>query len=67
MGTVLAGCERDAPSCGRGCWGSHRVALGFLLCMTADGFFVAVVIEWHSMQVSWVCVRKARVRAAQPT
>lgn len=61
MGTVLAGCERDAPSSGSGCWGSHRVALGFLLCMAADGFFVAVVIEGHSTQVSWIHVRNTRM------
>jgi hypothetical protein len=27
--------------------GAHRVALGFLLCMAADGLFLSVVVERH--------------------
>jgi hypothetical protein len=45
---VLPGCERYALSTGRRGGGSKGIALGFLLCMAAGGFLLAVVVEGYS-------------------
>jgi hypothetical protein len=49
LGAVMVGAMQRASSSRRGSSrrGAHRVALGFLLCMAADGLFLSVVVERH--------------------
>jgi hypothetical protein len=60
VGAIVAGGMRYASSsgCGSSSRGAHRVALGFLLRMAADGLLLSVIVERHPGW-KWLALRCA--------